>query len=73
MGYSHELINGSVLIRNQYTGEVPKKQPFIVNEVRIELMASATGKKLNPQAQVAQKIADEMVFRSFQGEGVEFF
>ena len=28
---------------------------------------------LNPQAPVAQKIADEVVFRRFQGEGVEFF
>ena len=28
---------------------------------------------LNPQAHVAQKIADEVVFRRFQGEGVEFF
>ena len=26
----------------------------------------------NPQAPVAQKIADEVVFRRFQGEGVEF-
>ena len=28
---------------------------------------------LNPQTPVAQKIADEVVFRHFQGEGVEFF
>ena len=28
---------------------------------------------VNPQAPVAQKIADEVVFRRFQGEGVEFF
>ena len=28
---------------------------------------------LNPQAPVAQKTADELVFRRFQGEGVEFF
>ena len=28
---------------------------------------------LNPQAPVEQKIADEVVFRRFQGEGVEFF
>ena len=27
----------------------------------------------NPQAPVAQKIADEVVFRRFQGEDVEFF
>ena len=29
--------------------------------------------KLNPQAPVAQKIAGEVGFRHFQGEGVEFF
>ena len=27
----------------------------------------------NPHTPVAQKIADEVVFRRFQGEGVEFF
>ena len=34
-----------------------------------------TGSKveLNPHAPVAQKIAYEVVFRRFQGEGVEFF
>ena len=30
-------------------------------------------KPINPQAPVAQKIAYEVVFRHFQGEGVEFF
>ena len=29
--------------------------------------------KLNPQAPVAQKVADEVVFRRFGGEGVDFF
>ena len=29
--------------------------------------------RLNPQAPVAQKNADEVVFRHFQGEGVEEF
>ena len=28
---------------------------------------------VNPQAPIAQKTADEVVFRRFQGEGVEFF
>ena len=28
---------------------------------------------ISPQAPGAQKIADEVVFRHFQGEGVEFF
>ena len=27
----------------------------------------------NPHSPVAQKIVDEVVFRRFQGEGVEFF
>ena len=27
---------------------------------------------LNPQAPVAQKVADDVVFRRFRGEGVEF-
>ena len=27
----------------------------------------------NPRAPVAQKVADEVVFRRFRGEGVEFF
>ena len=29
--------------------------------------------EINPQAPVAQKVADEVVFRRFRGEGVEFF
>ena len=28
---------------------------------------------INPQAPVAQKVADEVVFRRFGGEGDEFF
>ena len=34
---------------------------------------SKTIVSLNSQAPVAQKTADEEVFRHFQGEGVEFF
>ena len=30
-------------------------------------------KLLNPHAPVAQKVAEEVVFRRFQGEGIEFF
>ena len=30
-------------------------------------------KQINPQVPVAQKVADEVVFRRFRGEGVEFF
>ena len=29
--------------------------------------------EVNPQAPIAQKIADKVVFRRFQGAGVEFF
>ena len=29
--------------------------------------------KVNPHTPVAQKVADEVDFRRFQGEGVEFF
>ena len=29
--------------------------------------------QINPHTPVAQKIADEVVFQRFQGEGVEFF
>ena len=29
--------------------------------------------RFNPQSPVAQKVADEVVFRRFQGEEVEFF
>ena len=36
-------------------------------------MLNPTKSKLNPQAPVAQKSADEEVFRHFQGEGVEVF
>ena len=32
-----------------------------------------TAKDLSPQAPVAQKIADELVFRRFQGEGIDLF
>ena len=28
---------------------------------------------INPHATVAQKVADEVIFRRFQGEGVQFF
>ena len=34
---------------------------------------SVTTSWLNPQAPVTQKTVDEVIFRRFQGEGVEFF
>ena len=52
--------------------EHPKPPPR-----KVTPYAAGSGKKknpkLNPQAPVAQKIADGVVFRRFQGEGVEFF
>ena len=39
----------------------------------LQILANNFRLSLNPQAPVAQKIADEVVFRRFQGEGVEFF
>ena len=40
---------------------------------RVEKKKFRNGLSFNLQAPVAQKIADEVVFRHFQGEGVEFF
>ena len=40
---------------------------YVTSEKQI-IMAS-----LNPHTPVAQKVADEVVLRRFQGEGVEFF
>ena len=38
------------------------------NDLKIQILFT-----VNPQALVAQKIVDEVVFRRFQGERVEFF
>ena len=50
---------------------------LIVTKNRVNIFNLAACQRrnteLNPQAPVAQKIADEVVFRHFQGEGVEFF
>ena len=48
---------------------------FIKNSLRFHYLNfnGKIKKNVNPQAPVAQKIADEVVFRRFQGEGVEFF
>ena len=51
------------------------------SQVQARVCSVINGEKLthpqlmnfNPQGPVAQKIADEVVFRRFQGEGVEFF
>ena len=44
---------------------------FQYNSPQVNLFLKTSD--LNPQAPVAQKIADEVVFRHFQGERVEFF
>ena len=42
---------------------------IISSKFEIELRTTL----LNPQAPAAQKIADEVLFGRFQGQGVEFF
>ena len=44
-----------------------------LRETRYKTEANFQALIINPQAPVAQKIADEVVFRRFQGQGVEFF
>ena len=39
----------------------------------MKIVLKANSCFFRPQAPVAQKIADEVVFRRFQGEGLEFF
>ena len=46
---------------------------FCFAYIRILKLRKIKDFSLNPQAPVSQKIADEVVFRRFQGEGVEFF
>ena len=58
-------------MRFTYRGEVGsdirfRNKVMLRNNVRV-------GFKVNPQAPVAQKVADEVVFRRFGGEGVDFF
>ena len=43
------------------------------NVIRGKNELNSRHKLVNPQAPVAQKIADAVVFRRFKGEGVEFF
>ena len=46
---------------------------FMFNKIFDYLSFKKINMNLNPQAPVAHIIADEMIFRRFQGEGVEFF
>ena len=58
----HEKIRfESELTIGDYAGEV------FIPLIRFQIFI------VNPQALVAQKIADLVIFRRFQGEGVEFF
>ena len=43
------------------------------NEMNVVRSKGAENKDFKPHALVAQKFADAVVFRRFQGEGVEFF
>ena len=45
----------------------------LLNLIRLKNSSFLFVLEFNPQAPVAQKVADEVVFRRFQGEGVEFF
>ena len=46
----------------------------IPDQTALKIRQNKKQKKLiNPQASVAQKVADEVVFRRFQGEEVDFF
>ena len=40
---------------------------------KLVLAEKMNAQHFNPKAPVAQKVADEVVFRRFQDEGVEFF
>ena len=45
---------------------------FLVTSI-LTITLSEHDSYFNPQTPVAQKSADEVVFRHFQGEGLEFF
>ena len=47
--------------------------PPLINEYKIFLDKILRPSILNPHTLVAQKVAVEVVFRRFQGEGAEFF
>ena len=55
--------------------EFCEKLCFTQNEHEIKLSQVIKRSQLfiNPQTPVAQKVADEVAYRRFQGEGVEFF
>ena len=57
---------------NLGTAEIFSFKSNLSNIVK-NYMSPTAARHVNPQAPVAQKIADEVVFRRFQGEEVEFF
>ena len=57
---------------NLGTAEIFSFKSNLSNIVK-NYMSPTAARHFNPQAPVAQEIADEVVFRRFQGEGVEFF
>ena len=46
---------------------------MLQKKIRMTILSLTERLRVNPQAPVAQKVADEGVFRRFKGEGVEFF
>ena len=45
LGYNYELIDGKILIKNQYTGKMSEQQPF--GDKDVPIFASATGEYQN--------------------------
>ena len=56
-----------MILKQQFSARKLKKTGQIDDRLVCEVHM------LNPQAPVAQKVADEEVFRRFGGEGVDFF
>ena len=65
---------------NEPNSQIPQ-QELISNNKRskfrphlgVELIYKQDPEWFNPHTPIAQKVADEVIFRRFQGEGVEFF
>ena len=68
MFFVHFELEELNIIRRSHQGDSKSSEKYIKF---FKLFQNAVF--INPQAPVAQKIADEVVFRRFQGEGVVFF
>ena len=82
MRFSHFQGTAREIFRQNFQGKV--RRNFFCNEIQLLDSPAVLYEKcknakntnfniFNPQAPVAQKAADEVVFRRFQGEGGEFF